>query len=45
VMRVLILDGQGNRNRFDFTNPQVNLAVPTTQFQFTPPAGTTVINP
>jgi outer membrane lipoprotein carrier protein len=45
VMRVLILDGQGNRNRFDFKNPQVNLAVPPTQFQFTPPAGTTIVNP
>lgn len=45
VMRVLILDGQGNRNRFDFKNPQVNLAVPATQFQFTPPAGTTIVKP
>lgn len=45
VMRVLILDGQGNRNRFDFTNAQVNTAVLPTQFQFTPPAGTTVVVP
>ncbi len=45
VMRVLILDGQGNRNRFDFTNPQVNQAVAPNQFQYTPPPGTTVINP
>lgn len=45
VMRVLILDGQGNRNRFTFTNAQVNLPVLPTQFQYTPPPGTTVINP
>ncbi len=45
VMRVLILDGQGNRNRFDFTNPQVNLAVPAAQFQFTPPPGTAIVKP
>jgi outer membrane lipoprotein carrier protein len=45
VMRVLILDGQGNRNRFDFTNALANVALPATQFQYTPPAGTTVIVP
>lgn len=45
VRRVLILDGQGNRNRFDFNTPVVNQAVPATQFVFTPPPGTTVIKP
>ena len=45
VRRVMILDGQGNRNRFDFLSPKVNEAVPATQFQFTPPAGTNVIKP
>jgi outer membrane lipoprotein carrier protein len=45
VRRVLILDGQGNRNRFDFTAPVVNQPVPATQFVFTPPPGTTVIKP
>ena len=45
VRRVLILDGQGNKNKFDFLSPKVNEAVPATQFQFTPPAGTNVIKP
>jgi outer membrane lipoprotein carrier protein len=45
VRRVLIIDGQGNRNRFDFLNPKVNEAVPPSQFTFTPPPGTTVIRP
>ena len=45
VLRVLILDGQGNRNRFDFSKPQVNLALPPGQFQFTPPPGTTIVKP
>ncbi|MFO0676751.1 MAG: outer membrane lipoprotein carrier protein LolA [Polyangiaceae bacterium] len=45
VRRVLILDGQGNRNRFDFTTPRVNEPVKPELFQFTPPPGTTVIRP
>jgi outer membrane lipoprotein carrier protein len=45
VRRVLILDGQGNRNRFDFNTPVVNQPVPATQFVFTPPPGTTIIKP
>ena len=45
VRRVLIIDGQGNRNRFDFKNPQVNLPVTPDQFNFTPPPGTTVVKP
>jgi outer membrane lipoprotein carrier protein len=45
VRRVLIIDGQGNRNRFDFVNPQVNLPITPDQFNFTPPPGTTVVKP
>jgi len=45
VRRVLIIDGQGNRNRFDFINPQVNTPITPTQFTFTPPPGTSVIKP
>jgi outer membrane lipoprotein carrier protein len=45
VRRVLILDGQGNRNRFDFVNPRVNEAVTATQFKFTPPPGTSIVRP
>ncbi|MBV9949786.1 MAG: outer membrane lipoprotein carrier protein LolA, partial [Myxococcales bacterium] len=45
VRRVMIIDGQGNRNRFDFLNPRVNEAVPTSQFNFVPPPGTSVVHP
>lgn len=45
VRRVLIVDGQGNRNRFDFENPKVNEAIADERFKFTPPAGTQVIRP
>lgn len=45
VRRVLIVDGQGNRNRFDFENPRVNEPIREGQFKFTPPPGTQVIKP
>jgi outer membrane lipoprotein carrier protein len=45
VRRVMILDAQGNRNRFDFQNPQVNLPLAPTHFNFTPPPGTSIIRP
>jgi outer membrane lipoprotein carrier protein len=45
VRRVLIVDGQGNRNRFDFVNPKVNVPVKEDRFKFTPPPGTQVIKP
>jgi outer membrane lipoprotein carrier protein len=45
VRRVMVIDGQGNRNRFDFENPRVNDAVSDSQFQFAPPAGTSIIRP
>jgi len=45
VRRVMVLDGQGNRNRFDFENPRVNDPVTVEQFKFTPPPGTNVIRP
>ena len=45
VRRVLILDAQGNRNRFDFTAPIVNQAVAKAEFEFTLPAGTKIIKP
>jgi outer membrane lipoprotein carrier protein len=45
VRRVLILDAQGNRNRFDFDNPLVNTPVPPGSFSFTPPAGTQIVKP
>jgi outer membrane lipoprotein carrier protein len=45
VRRVLIVDGQGNRNRFDFDNPKVNETVPPEHFKFVPPPGTSVVKP
>jgi len=45
VRRVLILDAQGNRNRFDFNNPIVNTPVSPNVFTFTPPQGTQIIHP
>ncbi len=45
VRRVLLLDAQGNKNRFDFTKPQVNTKTPPGEFNFTPPPGTQVIRP
>jgi outer membrane lipoprotein carrier protein len=45
VRRALILDAQGNRNRFDFDAPVVNVPVPKSEFEFTPPPGTKVIKP
>jgi outer membrane lipoprotein carrier protein len=45
VRRVMIIDGQGNRNRFDFETPKVNETVPPELFKFTPPPGTSIIHP
>lgn len=45
VRRVLIVDGQGNRNRFDFGNPKVNETIPPERFKFVPPPGTSVVHP
>ncbi len=45
VRRVMIIDGQGNRNRFDFVNPRVNGTVGPGEFSFTPPVGTSIIRP
>jgi len=41
--RVLLVDAQGNRNRFDFSNPSVNTKFEPTEFTFTPPAGTQIV--
>jgi outer membrane lipoprotein carrier protein len=45
VRRVIILDAQGNRNRFDFESPQANTKPPQGEFVFTPPPGTQIIKP
>jgi outer membrane lipoprotein carrier protein len=45
VRRVMLIDAQGNRNRFDFENPVVNKKPQTDEFKFVPPKGTKVIKP
>ena len=45
VRRVMIIDGQGNRNRFDFEAPKVNENLPPELFKYTPPPGTSIIHP
>jgi outer membrane lipoprotein carrier protein len=43
--RVLIIDAQSNRNRFDFSEPVVNKPVEAKEFEFTPPKGTKIVKP
>jgi len=45
VRRVLILDVQRNRNRFDFDSAVMNEEIPKGTFDFTPPKGTKIIKP
>lgn len=45
VRRVLMIDAQRNRNRFDFVTPVVNKPVRPQEFQFVAPPGTRVIKP
>ncbi len=45
VRRVLIVDAEGNRNRFDFSHMRFNRPVPDDRFDFQPPAGTRIVRP
>jgi outer membrane lipoprotein carrier protein len=45
VRRVMLIDAQGNRNRFDFENPIVNKKPQADEFKFVPPKGTKVVRP
>ncbi len=45
IRRVIIIDAQRNRNRFDFLAPVVNRPVEAKEFKFVPPKGTQVIKP
>jgi outer membrane lipoprotein carrier protein len=45
VRMVMIVDGQGNHNRFVFTTPRVNDPVKPDEFKFTPPPGTSIVHP
>jgi outer membrane lipoprotein carrier protein len=41
----MLIDAQGNRNRFDFIKPVVNEKTAPKEFDFKPPPGTKVIRP
>jgi outer membrane lipoprotein carrier protein len=43
VRRVLVVDAQGNRNRFDFIHIEQPDTIPAKEFKFEPPAGTTIL--
>lgn len=43
VRRVLFLDAQGNRNRFDFVKTELDVAVPRDEFPLEVPPGTQII--
>jgi len=43
VRRVLVVDAQGNRNRFDFIHAEEPSSIPASEFTFTPPKGTEII--
>jgi outer membrane lipoprotein carrier protein len=45
VRRVLLIDAQKNRNRFDFEKTRVNEALKSETFRFSPPAGTNTVRP
>jgi len=42
IRRVLIVDAQGNRNRFDFENASQPATIDASEFVFTPPPGTNI---
>ena len=43
VVRSVVVDKEGNRNRFDFSNPVINKELNDDTFTFTPPPGVPVI--
>ncbi len=45
VASTVLIDAQGNTNRFNFLAPRVNLNPALTVFQWSPPAGTQVVRP
>jgi outer membrane lipoprotein carrier protein len=45
VVRTAVIDAQGNQNRFDFSEPQVNTNIPLSTFRWSPPAGTSIVRP
>jgi outer membrane lipoprotein carrier protein len=42
--RVIVIDAQGNKNRFDFKNASQPASISPAEFTFTPPPGTTIVH-
>lgn len=42
IERIVIVDAQGNKNRFDFTEASFPASVAASEWEFTPPAGTNI---
>lgn len=40
--RIVIVDAQGNKNRFDFTEASFPASVPASEWEFSPPPGTNI---
>ena len=45
VRRVLLLDAQGNRNRYDFVKTELGVRVPPDEFHLEVPPGTQILEP
>ncbi len=45
VLRVMVVDAQGNTNRFDFDRRVFGSEIPDKEFRFKPPRGTKIIHP
>lgn len=45
VRRVLLVDAQGNRNRYDFVKTELGVRVPPDEFHLEVPPGTHIIEP
>jgi outer membrane lipoprotein carrier protein len=45
VLRVMLLDAQGNANRFVLSEVKINPKIPKREFRFTPPNGTKIVKP
>jgi outer membrane lipoprotein carrier protein len=45
VLRVMVIDAQGNTNRFEFTERAYGVELPDGEFTFKPPRGTKVVTP
>jgi outer membrane lipoprotein carrier protein len=43
VVRSVVVDHEGNRNRLDFEKPETNVGLPAGMFEFNPPKGVPVI--